>query len=275
MNILVVNDDGIRSPGIAHLVRALSERADVYVAAPEGQRSGASQAITISEEIFVRPVEFPCAEAAYEVAGTPADCTKIGLQFFGEQGIAMDMVYSGINFGSNLGMDTLYSGTVGAAMEGALTGVHSVAVSVDSHEARHFDVACELALDVMSFVRTKTSPATVLNINVPDQPREKIKGIRFTRLGGRYYRDIFVPSEGGGYKMEGAPDAVADDRKLLDVTALAEGYASITPLAVDNTRLDMMTPLAEAGFGIRRRAEMSSGRTLKSSSEVSAGSAAE
>ena len=78
-----------------------------------------------------------------------------------------------------------------------------------------------------------------------------------------------------GYKMEGAPDAVADDRKLLDVTALAEGYASITPLAVDNTRLDMMTPLAEAGFGIRRRAEMSSGRTLKSSSEVSAGSAAE
>ncbi len=142
------------------------------------------------------------------------------------------MVYSGINFGSNLGMDTLYSGTVGAAMEGALTGVHSVAVSVDSHEARHFDVACELALDVMSFVRTKTSPATVLNINVPDQPREKIKGIRFTRLGGRYYRDIFVPSEGGGYKMEGAPDAVADDRKLLDVTALAEGYASITPLAL-------------------------------------------
>lgn len=252
MNILVVNDDGIRSPGLQYLVNALATRGDVYVTAPKHQRSGASQAISLTETIYIVPMEIPNAQMAYEVDGTPADCTKVGLQFFEREGIQMDMVYSGINFGSNLGEDTLYSGTVGAATEGALSGIHSVAVSLDSHTPTHFDVACELAVDVMDFVLNETGTDTVININVPDLPREEVKGLRVTRLGGRYYADYFVPGEDGGYHMEGKPDPVTDAPDL-DVTALAEGYASISPIRVDHTHYAMVERLETAGLKLREK----------------------
>jgi 5'-nucleotidase len=251
MNVLVVNDDGINTAGIKALVEALSRVADVYVCAPDGQRSGKSQSITIGQTVFVESVEFPFAKGALSTSGTPADCAKIGLQFFAERGHKIDMVYTGINHGSNLGKDTLYSGTVGAAMEGAVSGYHSVAVSVDSHQASHFDVACEMAIDVMDFVLNETGTDTILNINVPDLPREEIKGIRYTILGNRYYIDKFEAQADGGYKLDGEPCDLTDVSKDLDVTATTDGYASITPLHFDYTQYEELEQVRNCGLKIR------------------------
>ena len=250
MNILVVNDDGIETAGIKALAKALSTVADVYVCAPASQQSGKSQSISIKTEVFVEKVDFPFAKGALSTTGTPADCTKIGLQFFADQGHPIDMVYSGINHGSNLGRDTLYSGTVGAAMEGAVSGHHSVAVSVDSHQASHFDVACQLALDVIDFVLKETSADTVLNINVPDLPREEIRGLRYTVMGGRYYIDSFAPRESGGYVLDGEPGDLSELSEEYDVKAVTEGYASITPLHFDYTQYDMVEKVAGCGLTI-------------------------
>ncbi|MGF6376004.1 5'-nucleotidase [Clostridiales Family XIII bacterium PM5-7] len=235
MNILVTNDDGIQSPGIKALVAALSKVADVYVCAPDGQRSAKSQSITLGEMVNIQAVEFPFAKGAYQTSGTPADCTKIGLQFFAEKGVTMDMVYAGINMGSNLGKDTLYSGTVGAAMEAAVDGYHAVAVSVDSHEATYFDAACQLAVDVIDLIYGKLDKHTVININTPNLPKEEIKGVRYTTLGDRYYDDQFKRVEENQYMLTGEPGDFSCYPEHFDVCAAHYGYASITPLHFDYT----------------------------------------
>lgn len=235
MNVLAVNDDGIFSPGFRALVSALSEKADVYVCAPDGQRSAKSHSITLGETVTVEKVDFPGAKMAYMTGGTPADCTKIGLQFFEEAGIHIDMVYSGINMGSNLGRDTLYSGTVGAAAEASLSGYHAVAVSVDDHRAVHFDTAGKLAVQVMDLIYGKMDPSIVININTPNLPAEKIKGVRFARLGDRFYDDKFRHVEGNRYELSGEPSDCSHLTEDFDVTALYNGYAVITPLQFDFT----------------------------------------
>ena len=123
MNILVANDDGIRAIGIQKLVRALSQKANIFVCAPEGQRSASGHGITVSQPITVEEMKVECAEIAFGISGTPADCIKLGMQLMKDRGVNIDMVYSGINLGGNLGTDTLYSGTVSAAVEGNLCGV--------------------------------------------------------------------------------------------------------------------------------------------------------
>lgn len=235
LNILVVNDDGIQSPGFRALVDALSESASVYVCAPDGQRSAKSHSITLGQSVFVEETAYPGAVKAYKTSGTPADCTKIGLQFFAEQGIPIDMVYSGINLGSNLGSDTLYSGTVGAASEAALCGIHGVAVSVDSHEASHFEAAGRLASKSIELIYGRLDPSVVININVPDLPEEEIKGVRFAKLGGRYYIDKFVQAEDGGYVLRGGPGEFETLGEDFDLRCVCENYAVITPLQFDFT----------------------------------------
>lgn len=235
MNILVVNDDGIQSVGLRALVKALSDVADIYVCAPNGQRSAKSQAISVRADVTVEAAEVPFAKKAYAVDGTPADCTKLGLQFGRESGTLIDMVFSGINHGSNLGLDTVYSGTVGAAMEAAMDGVHAVAVSVDSHEPVHFDAACRLAVQSIDFAYGKFSTDSVININTPDLPADEIKGIRFTTLGPRYYDDCFRSRDGKVFRLEGDPPesfALSND---IDVQASMNGYATITPLQFNYT----------------------------------------
>lgn len=237
MNILVVNDDGIQSPGFSALVQALAaaEDTDVYVCAPDGQRSAKSHSITLGQSVSVEEVTFPGAKKAYKTSGTPADCTKIGLQFFDEAGIHIDMVYSGINLGSNLGRDTLYSGTVGAAAEAALNGRHGVAVSVDSHSATHFDAACRLAVKVKDMVYGKMDPSTVININVPDLPADAIKGLRHAPLGDRFYDDKFHPAGENRFELSGNPADFSKGSEEFDVNAVSRGYAVITPLQFDFT----------------------------------------
>ncbi len=250
MNILAVNDDGIQSPGLAALVDSLSAVANVYVCAPDGQRSAKSHSVTLGQNVLVQPVRFPGAKEAYQISGTPADCTKIGLQFFQEAGIHIDMVYSGINMGSNLGRDTLYSGTVGAAAEAALSGYHGVAVSVDSHEAVHFETAGKLSVDVMDQVFGKLDPSVVISINVPNLPKEEIKGVKCVPLGDRYYDDKFHLTEGNRYMLSGEPADFSGSGKEIDVTAAQEGYAVITPLQFDFTDYKNLETVKKWGLNI-------------------------
>lgn len=248
MNILVVNDDGIQSEGIFQLVKALAEVADVYVCAPDGQRSAKSHSVTLGESVMIKEVSFPYAKEAYQISGTPADCTKIGLQFFKDAGVAIDMVYSGINLGSNLGRDTLYSGTVGAAAEAALGNYHAVAVSANSHNATHFEAAGKTAVAVIDKIYGKISTSVVININVPDLPEEEIRGIRFTPLGNRYYDDRFHLMEDGNYELSGNPSPAADHPEDSDVAALHDNYISITPLQFDFTDYRTLNKVKEWKF---------------------------
>ena len=255
LNIMVVNDDGITSRGLRELVDTLRTKANIYVSAPDGEHSGASQSITITEPIRVYDFDYEGAEAAYAVTGTPTDCVKAGLQFYKERGIEMDMVYSGINIGSNFGKDTLYSGTIGAAMEAALSNVRAVAVSVDSHSATHFETACEAALAVVDKSMNELTPDTILNINAPDLPPEEVKGIRYTALGNRFYIDKFIPVEsedGDSYMLDGAPLDLNDIEEKYDVTATWDNYVSITPLQFDYTAHDMIEKVASWGLKLEK-----------------------
>lgn len=260
LNIMVVNDDGITSRGLRELVDALRPLANVYVCAPDEQHSGASQSLTLFDPIRVYDFDYPEAEAAYAVTGTPTDCTKVGLQFYKERGIEMDIVYSGINIGSNFGKDTLYSGTIGAAMEAALSNVRAVAVSVDSHSATHFETAREVAVKVIDKVLTELTPDTILNINVPDIPPEEVRGIRCTALGNRFYIDKFIPvesEEGDTFMLDGTPLDLHDIEKKYDVTATWDNYVSITPLQFDYTAHDMISKVASWGIKLSASAEKS------------------
>lgn len=244
MNILVSNDDGIGARGIKELVKALSREASVYVCAPDGQRSASGHGITVSTYITVNEEEFEGAEYALSTSGTPADCVKLGMKILENKGIDIDMVFSGINHGGNMGTDVLYSGTVAAAIEGSVCGVPSVAVSVDSHGATHFEYAAHLAVEVLKKSQGRLSPDIVLNINTPDLPTEEIKGLRFTTLGKREYKEFFAPEkmENGmiGYRYSGEPVVYEGLPGTLDVIAMQDGYASITPIHRDLTAYDMV-----------------------------------
>lgn len=239
MNILVANDDGIQARGMKELVNALSDKADVYVCAPDSQRSASGHGITVSKPVIAEEVPYENAVLAIKFSGTPADCVKLGMKILQDRGIEIDMVYSGINHGGNLGTDTLYSGTVSAAIEGSICGVPSVAVSVNSHEATNFEYACELAVKALEKSWGKMSPDTVLNINTPDLPADMIKGLKYTTLGRREYKEFFTPAplEDGrtAYRYTGDPVIYEGLPDTIDVIAMQEGYASVTPLHRDLT----------------------------------------
>ena len=239
MNILVSNDDGINARGIKELVEALSEVADVYVCAPDGQRSAFSHAITTGRSIHASQVDFENAVAAFAMTGTPADCVKIGYRILRARGIKIDMVFAGINHGSNLGTDTLYSGTVSAAIEGTICGVPAVAVSVGSHQAEYFEYAKKLAVRAVTGSEGKMTPDMVLNINVPNIPAEQVKGVKYTVIGERDYDEDISPEEAAkteiDYTYSGAPLMYEGLPDTLDVIADQEGYATITPIHRDMT----------------------------------------
>ena len=254
MNILVVNDDGIEARGLKELVEALSERAgaDVYVCAPDGQRSAASHAITLRSPVSAWPVLFDGAAKAFALDGTPADCVAVGLKLLKRLGVEIDMVFAGINHGANVGTDIIYSGTVGAALEGSIQGVPSVAVSVDSHQATHFDYACDLAVDTIRKTDGKWDARIMLNINTPDLPADEIKGVCNTVLGEReYLNDVQVETEGEVTTFIYGGDAVLyeSDENHFDVIALENGYASITPLQKDMTAYKAGDMLADWRIG--------------------------
>lgn len=252
MNILVSNDDGIRAEGIYRLVETLSQDANIYVCSPHTERSACGHGISAWLPIEAKEVPFDNAKLALEITGLPADCVKLGLRLLEARGVHIDMVFAGINHGGNLGTDTLYSGTVAAAMEGCLCDKPSVAVSVGSHKPEHFDFACELALKTLRKAYGKLDNKTVININTPNLPKSEIKGVKYTRLGRREYIETFKTktSESGGveYRYTGMPKIYEGLPNDIDVIAMQEGYATITPLKYDLTNHELIGEVESWGI---------------------------
>ncbi len=234
MRILVSNDDGYSAPGIRALAAALAEDAEITLVAPERDRSGASNSLTLEWPIRVTQE----GERVYRVEGTPTDCVHLAITGLLES--LPDMVVSGINAGANLGDDVLYSGTVAAAMEGRSLGLPAVALSLASHTPTHYETAAWVARQVVGRLRKEPLPAdTILNINVPDLPLEAVQGFEATRLGARHRAEAAIPAEdprGRTIFWIGPPGSQQDAGPGTDFDAIERGYVSVTPLQVDLTK---------------------------------------
>ncbi len=243
MKILMSNDDGYQAPGLVALYEALRDIADVEVVAPEQNNSAKSNALTLHSPLYVHRA----ANGFRYVNGTPADCVHIALT--GLLGYRPDLVVSGINNGANMGDDTLYSGTVGAAMEGYLFGVPAIAFSQTERGWEHLDTAArkarELVLTLLNSVAALTQTAAephhapwLLNVNVPNLPDEELRGFKVARLGRRHAAEkVITQTSPRGETMYwiGSAGAVKDDAEGTDFHTTATGYVSITPLQVDLT----------------------------------------
>jgi 5'-nucleotidase len=241
MRILLSNDDGYFAPGLAILAETLAPLAEITVVAPERNRSGASNSLTLDRPLTVRQAH----NGFYFVNGTPTDCVHLAVT--GLLDFVPDMVISGINDGANMGDDTIYSGTVAAATEGYLLGIPSLAVSMSRHAATHFDTAAQVVIDLVRHHQSKPLPvAALLNVNVPDIAYEQLRGNRITRLGRRHKAEPVIKSitpRGETVYWVGAAGAAQDAGDGTDFHAIEHGYASITPLQIDLThyqQLDMM-----------------------------------
>jgi len=252
INILVTNDDGINARGINALVKALSAIAKVYVCAPDTQKSACGHGITVAAPITVKEVKMEGAVKAWKISGTPADCVKLAIKNLLQEEIKIDLVYSGINHGPNLGTDTLYSGTVSGAIEGSICGIPSIAVSANSHHPEHFEGCAAIAVQSVEIALKNLDTKTVLNINVPDLPMEEIKGLKITRLGAREYDEYFDmrlnPSGQTYVWYAGTPLWYENLPEDIDVIALQNGYASITPLQFDLTNHQLIEEVKTWGL---------------------------
>ena len=240
MRILLSNDDGYFSPGIAHLARALSAIAEITVVAPERDRSGASNSLTLDRPLLLKQA----ANGFYYVNGTPTDCVHLAVTGMLES--LPDMVVSGINDGANMGDDTIYSGTVAAATEAYLLGIPSVAVSLCSKAGRHYETAARVARDVVEMIRQRRTEPVLLNVNVPDIHHEALKGWTVTRLGRRHKAEpvmrMMTPRNETVYWVGAAGEAV-DAGEETDFHAVVGGQVSITPLQIDLTHDAQMAML--------------------------------
>ena len=244
MRILLSNDDGYFAPGINALAAAVSPLAEVVVVAPERDRSGASNSLTLDRPLTVRRAP----NGYYFVNGTPTDCVHLAVTGLLEE--LPDMVISGINHGANMGDDTIYSGTVAAATEGFLLGIPSIAVSLTGGTTEgHFDTAAGVIVELVRRFRAQPlEPPVLLNVNVPNVPSDALKGMVITRLGRRHKAEPVVKSatpRGEVVYWVGAAGAAQDAAEGTDFHATASGYVSVTPLQVDLTRYPQMGMLSE------------------------------
>ena len=237
MKILISNDDGYRSEGIRTLRAALSTVADTTIVAPDRNRSGASNSLTLDVPLRVFESE---PGVHFVVGGTPTDCVHLAIS--GLFDYEHDMVVSGINDGPNLGDDVLYSGTVAAAIEGRFLGLPTLAVSLcmEPDSGRRFKAAGEVARMLVSqLLRKPLGEARILNVNVPDLPLRQLRGFRPTRLGYRHRSEPAIRAQdprGREVYWIGPAGAQQDAGPGTDFEAVAEGYVSITPLQIDLTR---------------------------------------
>jgi 5'/3'-nucleotidase len=234
MEILISNDDGYQSTGIRVLAAALGKIATVTVVAPDRDRSGASNSLTLDA-----PVRATRAENGFiHVDGTPTDCVHLAITGLLDK--EPDMVVAGINGGANLGDDVLYSGTVAAAMEGRFLGLPAIAVSLASHSPVHYETAAHVAVELVERVLSHSLPAdTILNVNVPDVPLDRLAGMQVTRLGHRHKSEPVVPMldpRGRTVYWVGPAGPEQDAGPGTDFHAVRSGYVSLTPIDVDLTR---------------------------------------
>ena len=238
LRILLSNDDGYFAPGIAALAAALGALGTVTVVAPERDRSGASNSLTLDRPLSVRK----SANGFMYVDGTPTDCVHLAVT--GLLDHLPDIIVSGINHGSNMGDDTIYSGTVAAATEGYLLGIPSIAVSLSGRSGRYFDTAARIARDLVErFARSPIREPVLLNVNVPDVARDDLRGVQTTRLGKRHKAEPVVKAQnprGDTVYWVGAAGEAADAGPGTDFHAVANNYVSITPLRMDLTHPDQI-----------------------------------
>ena len=241
MRILLSNDDGYFAPGLAILAQALASMAEVTVVAPERDRSGASNSLTLDRPLSLRK----SPNGFFYVNGTPTDCVHLAVTGMLEQ--LPDMVVSGINHGANMGDDTIYSGTIAAATEGFLLGIPAIAVSLAGASMGHYTTAGEIALELVQRYRKQPfSQPMLLNVNVPDLPYAELQGIEITRLGKRHKAEPVMKSvspRGDTVYWVGAAGGAQDAGPGTDFHAVANRRVSVTPLQIDLThfeKLDVM-----------------------------------
>ncbi|MCL6618847.1 5'/3'-nucleotidase SurE [Thermomonas hydrothermalis] len=248
MRILVSNDDGVDAPGIQILAQGLRDAGhEVMVVAPDRDRSGASNSLTLDAPIRVVRLD----ASTWKVYGTPTDCVHVALSgMLDALGLQPDMVVSGINNTANLGDDVIYSGTVAAAMEGRFLGLPSVAVSLvtEDHLGRHYSSAVRAVLAIVERLRRDPLPAsTILNVNVPDRPWDEIRGFATSRLGHRHRAEPCIPqvdARGRQWWWVGAAGDEQDAGPGTDFHAVRSGQIAITPLHVDLTRYQALDQVA-------------------------------
>jgi 5'-nucleotidase len=242
MRILVSNDDGYRAPGLAALAQAMAQLGEVTVVAPERNRSGASNSLTLNHPLRVQVGD----NGYYYVDGTPTDCVHLAITGLLEQ--EPDLVVSGINAGANLGDDVLYSGTVAAAMEGRFLGLPAIAVSLVGQEPQHYATAAEVAKRLVTRLRSQPLPAdTILSVNVPDVRWEELAGFEATRLGHRHKAEPVIKSQdprGRAIYWVGGAGLEEDAGPGTDFYAVSHGRVSVTPLQVDLTRYAALDSVA-------------------------------
>ena len=243
MRILLSNDDGYFAPGLAALAEGLAPLGDITVVAPERDRSGASNSLTLD-----RPLQLARAHNGFlYVNGTPTDCVHMAVT--GLLDLEPDVVVSGINNGSNMGDDTLYSGTVAAATEGYLLGIPAIAVSLVGKEFKHYATAARVARELVErLARAPMGAPVLLNVNVSDVPYEALKGLEVTRLGRRHKAQPVIRAKnprGETVYWVGPAGAAREAGPGTDFNALERGAVSITPLQVDLTYADQIALLAE------------------------------
>ncbi len=248
MKILITNDDGIEAEGIKILAHELSKVASVIVAAPKFEKSAGGHSITLHKPLRLQKVDMGENIEAYSVTGSPADCVKIGLDIVTKYDV--DFIVSGINNRLNLGIDILYSGTVSAALEGAIHGFKSIAVSVDAYKDDDFVSAAKMTVDLIDKLKNIDVPEyTALNFNLPTIPYDKIKGIKLTKQSNRKFKDYFIvrsdPKGVPYYWVDGEP-IQEDPDPDADYKPLKNGYASLTPIKVfltDNSYFEKLKNL--------------------------------
>ncbi|MDB5957730.1 MAG: surE [Ramlibacter sp.] len=246
MKILLSNDDGYQAPGIVALYEAIRELGEVEVVAPEHNNSAKSNALTLHAPLYVNEA----GNGFRYVNGTPADCVHIALT--GLLGYRPDLVVSGINNGANMGDDTIYSGTVGAAMEGYLFGVPAIAFSQTEKGWAHLDAAARKARELVQFLAEhhRTDDAHwLLNVNIPNRPYEELKPYKVCRLGRRHAAEkVIAQTSPHGQTMYwiGAAGPAKDDAEGTDFHAALQGHPTITPLKVDLTDHDALRYWAQA-----------------------------
>jgi len=243
VKILVSNDDGYFAPGISALAEALGPLADVTVVAPERDRSGASNSLTLDRPLVVRRA----ANGYYSVNGTPTDCVHIAVT--GLLDFTPDVVVSGVNLGANMGDDTIYSGTVAAAVEGYLLGIPSLAISLTSKAGEHFQSAIGVAVElVQRLARAPFGEPVLLNVNVPDVAPGRLRGIEVTRLGKRHKAEpvikLTTPRGESAYWI-GPAGAAADAGPGTDFHAVDNHRVSVTPLRMDLTHVAQLSRARE------------------------------
>jgi len=244
MNILLSNDDGYLAPGLQVLAAELAGIGEIHVVAPDRDRSGASNSLTLDNPIRARQAD----SGFFCVDGTPTDCVHLAITGLLES--EPDMVVSGINSGANMGDDVLYSGTVAAAMEGRFLGYPAIAVSMSTEGERpqHYATAARVTLELVQRVIAGSLPAdTILNVNVPDVPWAELKGMQATRLGHRHKSEPVIREQdprGRPVYWVGPVGPEQDSGPGTDFHAVRSGYVSITPLDVDLTRYDAIDGIA-------------------------------